>query len=167
MRVAFSLQSSTPFPPIPSEMALDLSDARLSVLVEPYVVQLLAFPSSKACPKEVLELANSKPDFFSLTVTAHEISMLADEKAAKVVLACPLKDSLLEQSSWRALKIAGPLDLSMVRLRQVIMKAYVLTQSIGRRHASHHSSAGRSQSIHLHHIDLPHRLYISKDRCIR
>jgi hypothetical protein len=95
-------------------MALDLTDPRLHVLVEPYVVELLALPSGKSCPTKVVELARSEHDFFSLTVTPHEISILADEKAAKAILAALPEDELSERSSWRALKIAGPLDLSMV-----------------------------------------------------
>lgn len=118
-------------------MPLDLANPVLRVTVESWTLCLVAFPlplitriggiEEESLLLEKIALVEKKArkdtkegSFFSLTRTAHEISMLADEDAAKSICkeAKELRVKLFDDppTRWRALRIVGPLDLSMVRL---------------------------------------------------
>lgn len=101
-----------------SSSILPLSDLRLRVLVEPYTIQLLAFPAGFTVPADTVE---QPADFFSVTYTKQEVSILADERHSKALLQQDgVREKLSEEpSEWRAFKIAGPLDLSLVSTRKL------------------------------------------------
>lgn len=128
-------------------MPLDLENPALRVTVESWTLCLVAFPlpliadiggiddkgsNSKGEESLLLEKIDSvekktrkdtnEEAFFSLTRTAHEISILANEHAAESICeeARALRVKLFDDppTRWRALRIVGPLDLSMVRLQQ-------------------------------------------------
>lgn len=66
-----------------------IGDPRLRVLIEPYSILVLAFPAGTACPSSALRrlsAAESPPDLLSVTATKHELSILADSKAADRIL---------------------------------------------------------------------------------
>lgn len=100
-------------------MALDPSHPGLRVDIEPNTLTLIALhPNSISSANINLGgIVNGSDAFFSVTKAPGELSILAERRTADVILhtVTVLELHLLnEPSKWRALRIVGPLDLSMV-----------------------------------------------------
>lgn len=111
-------------------MPLDLTHPGLRVLVQPGTIQLISYGPSPSVASTIYEIAAAKhaygttsssaifPSFFSIAVTPAEISVLATLEDARLIEESLKRKRGVEPtehpSTWRAFKIAGPLDLSMV-----------------------------------------------------
>jgi len=98
---------------------LDLANPFLRVQVEPYTLTLIALhPNSvNSANINLAGIVNGSDGFFSVTKAPGELSILAERRTAEVILHTVevLELQLLDEPSrWKALKIVGPLDLSMV-----------------------------------------------------
>lgn len=95
--------------------SLDLNDPALHVIVEPHTLVLLTPKGRFSIPTNLLSDSLLRDPFFSIIHTAHEINIIAsDYSSAKWVDVVKDVGSLAPPSRWKALKIRGPLDLSMV-----------------------------------------------------
>lgn len=99
--------------------SLDLDNPVLQVVVEPYTLTLIALHPTAVTSAgiDLQGIVNGSDGFFSVTTAPRELSVLAEQRTADVILhtAKVMELELLaEPSRWRALRIVGPLDLSMV-----------------------------------------------------
>jgi hypothetical protein len=100
-------------------MTLDLAHPSLRVDIAPYSLTLIALhPNSVSSANiNLAGIVNGSDAFFSVSKAPGELSVLAEQRTADVILHTVkvLELRLLnEPSRWKALKIVGPLDLSMV-----------------------------------------------------
>lgn len=99
--------------------SLDLSNPVLGVEVTPHSLTLIALHSNsiRSANLNLSGIIDGSDNFFSVTKAPGELSILAESSTAdSIVQAVEEKGlELLEAPSrWKALKIVGPLDLSMV-----------------------------------------------------
>lgn len=104
--------------------SLDLDNPVLQVTVTPYTLTLIALhPNSISSANiNLAGIVNGSDGFFSVTKAPGELSILAERRTADVILhTCEVMELRLlsEPSQWKALRIVGPLDLSMVRQLQL------------------------------------------------
>lgn len=98
---------------------LDLSNPALQVSLTPFTLSLIALhPNSISSSNiDLAGIVNGSDGFFSVTKAPGELSILAERRTADVILHTVkvMELRLLEEpTQWKALKIVGPLDLSMV-----------------------------------------------------
>lgn len=97
----------------------DLSSPALTLQLQPYELHLLAWTPCDAMPLADIfptQLPGGGKAFHSITVTEEEVSVLAERKEAERLLRLLEEkrvEMLGESSVWRALKVKGPLDLSL------------------------------------------------------
>lgn len=98
---------------------LDLNNPVLQVVVTAHTLSLIALhPNSITSSNlNLAGIVNGSDSFFSVTKAPGELSILAEQRTAHVILdTMKVMDLRLldEPTHWKALKIVGPLDLSMV-----------------------------------------------------
>lgn len=98
---------------------LDLTNPVLRVQVEPCTLTLIALhPNSISSANiNLAGIVNGSDGFIAVTKAPGELSILAERRTAEAILhtVAVLELKLLDTPSrWKALKIVGPLDLTLV-----------------------------------------------------